>query len=245
MIYRTYYLSPLGRILLAADDIGLIGVWFEGQKYFGEFPGHMNYVFEEKENHILKDALRWLDIYFSGQKPDFLPKLHLIGTDFQREVWDILLEIPYGQTVTYGEIARKIADEGITVIIANGKRDNILVDLLQHPKETLCTRFIPSNEPVSSVKKWIAHSEGFAKGEIHINECATEVLNSEKAVSILPIGITHVEGEFEKDDIVRIMDFQGNQVGVGKVNCDSKQVQEAIGKHGKKPVVHYDYLYIE
>ena len=81
MIYRTYYLSPLGRILLAADDIGLIGVWFEGQKYF------------------------------SGQKPDFLPKLHLIGTDFQREVWDILLEIPYGQTVTYGEIARKIADK--------------------------------------------------------------------------------------------------------------------------------------
>ena len=57
MIYRTYYLSPLGRILLAADDIGLIGVWFEGQKYFGEFPGHMNYIFEEKENHILKDAL--------------------------------------------------------------------------------------------------------------------------------------------------------------------------------------------
>ena len=53
----------------------------------------------------------WLDIYFSGQKPDFLPKLHLIGTDFQREVWDILLEIPYGQTVTYGEIARKIADK--------------------------------------------------------------------------------------------------------------------------------------
>ena len=93
MIYRTYYLSPLGRMLLAADDMGLAGVWFEGQKYFGEFPGHMDFSFEENENHILKDALRWLDIYFSGQKPDFLPKLHLIGTDFQREVWDILLEI--------------------------------------------------------------------------------------------------------------------------------------------------------
>lgn len=88
--------------------------------------------------------------------------------------------------LTKTNIARKVADEGITVIIANGKRDNILVDLLQHPEETLCTRFIPSDEPVSSVKKWIAHSEGFAKGEIHINECATEVLNSEKAVSILP-----------------------------------------------------------
>ena len=150
-----------------------------------------------------------------------------------------------GGMLTKTNIARKVADEGITVIIANGKRDNILVDLIQHPESTLCTRFIPSAEPVSSVKKWIAHSEGFAKGEIHINECATDILSSEKAASILPVGITHIEGEFEKDDIVRIMDFQGNQVGVGKANCDSAQAREAMGKHGKKPVVHYDYLYIE
>lgn len=150
-----------------------------------------------------------------------------------------------GGMLTKTNIARKVADEGITVIIANGKQDNILVDLLHHPTETLCTRFVPSKEPVSSIKKWIAHSEGFAKGEIHINECATEVLNSEKAVSILPIGITHIEGEFEKDDIVRIMNYQGNQVGIGKVNCDSTQAREVMGKHGKKPVVHYDYLYIE
>ena len=112
MIYRTYYLSPLGRILLAADDIGLIGVWFEGQKYFGEFPGHMNYVFEEKENHILKDALRWLDIYFSGQKPDFLPKLHLIGTDFQREVWDIFTgDSLWSDSYLRRDLPAKIADK--------------------------------------------------------------------------------------------------------------------------------------
>ena len=147
-----------------------------------------------------------------------------------------------GGMLTKTNIARKVADEGITVIIANGKRDNILVDLLQQPDDT---RFIPSTEAVSSVKKWIAHSEGFAKGEIHINECATDILSSEKVASILPVGITHIEGEFEKDDIVRIMDFQGNQVGVGKANCDSAQAREAMGKHGKKPVVHYDYLYIE
>lgn len=150
-----------------------------------------------------------------------------------------------GGMLTKTNIAKKVADEGITVIIANGKRDHILVDLLQHAEETVCTRFIPSSEPVSSVKKWIAHSEGFAKGEIHINEQATEILNSEKAVSILPIGITHIEGEFEKDDIVRIIDFKGSPIGVGKVNGDSSQAREAIGKHGKKPVVHYDYLYIE
>ena len=99
--------------------------------------------------------------------------------------------------------------------------------------------------PVSSIKKWIAHSEGFAKGEIHINEQATEVLASDKAVSILPIGIIKIEGEFEKDDIVRIFNFEGVPVGVGKANCDSAQAREAMGKHGKKAVVHYDYLYIE
>ncbi|MEG0454200.1 MAG: PUA domain-containing protein, partial [Bacteroides sp.] len=150
-----------------------------------------------------------------------------------------------GGMLTKTNIARKVADEGITVIIANGKRDNILVDLLQKPTETLCTRFTPSAAPVSSIKKWIAHSDGFAKGEIHINECATDVLTSDKAVSILPVGITRIEGEFEKDDIVRIINFLGHPVGVGKANCDSAQAREAMGKHGKKAVVHYDYLYIE
>ena len=150
-----------------------------------------------------------------------------------------------GGMLTKTTTPRKVADEGITVIIANGKRDNILVDLIQHPESTLCTRFIPSAEPVSSIKKWIAHSEGFAKGELHINYCATELLFSDKAVSILPVGITDVIGEFEKDDIVRIVDFGGKPIGVGKANCDSTQAREAMGKHGKKPVVHYDYLYIE
>ena len=150
-----------------------------------------------------------------------------------------------GGMLTKTNIARKVADEGITVIIANGKRDNILVDLIQHPESTLCTRFIPSAEPVSSIKKWIAHSEGFAKGELHINYCATELLFSDKAVSILPVGITDVIGEFEKDDIVRIVDFGGKPIGVGKANCDSTQAREAMAKPGKKPVVHYHYLYIE
>lgn len=152
-----------------------------------------------------------------------------------------------GGMLTKTNIARKVADEGITVIIANGKRDNILVDLLrkEKPESLKYTRFIPSTQPVSSVKKWIAHSGGFAKGELHINACATEVLASDKAVSILPVGITEVKGEFEKDDIVRIIDFEGRPVGVGKANCSSEQAREAMGKHGKKPVVHYDYLYIE
>ena len=164
-----------------------------------------------------------------------------------------------GGMLTKTNIARKVADEGITVIIANGKRDNILVDLLHQELPALFpdvqssaldsllsySLFFPAPLHVSSVKKWIAHSEGFAKGELHIDDCATKVLASDKAVSILPIGITDVRGEFEKDDIVRIIDFEGNPIGVGKANCSSEQAREAMGKHGKKPVVHYDYLYIE
>ena len=72
-----------------------------------------------------------------------------------------------------------------------------------------------------------------------------EGADADKAVSILPVGITDVIGEFEKDDIVRIIDFGGKPIGVGKANCDSSQARETMGKHGKKPVVHYDYLYIE
>ena len=109
MAYTTDYQSPLGTIFLAADEKGLTGLWLEGQKYYAAQIKKEEC--RQEEAPVLKETKRWLDIYFSGQKPDFLPKLHLIGTDFQREVWDILLEISYGQTVTYGEIARKIADK--------------------------------------------------------------------------------------------------------------------------------------
>lgn len=150
-----------------------------------------------------------------------------------------------GGMITKTNIARKVADEGIEVIIANGKRDNILIDLLEQPETTICTRFTPAKESASSVKKWIAHSEGFAKGEIHINNCASKVMSADKAVSILPVGVTRIEGEFEKDDIVRIVNDEGKQIGVGRTSYSSNQARSLIGKHGKKAIVHYDYLCLE
>lgn len=150
-----------------------------------------------------------------------------------------------GGMLTKTTIARKVADEGITVIIANGKKERILLDLLQKPETTVCTRFIPSQGDVSSVKKWIAHSGGFAKGELHLNEKAVNVLKGEKAVSILPVGVIHVAGDFEKDDIVRIMNHEGKEIGVGRVAFDSMEAKQLMGKHGQKPLVHYDYLYLE
>ena len=106
MTYLQRYDSPLGDILLAADEIGLTGLWLDGQKYFAR---DLSAERVEREAPILTEAKRWLDIYFTGREPDFLPPLHPIGSAFRQAVWKILLQIPYGRTTTYGEIARQLA----------------------------------------------------------------------------------------------------------------------------------------
>ena len=108
MIYTQHYESPLGGILLAADDIGLTGLWFEGQKYFART---LDAVHREQETAVLSEARRWLDVYFGGQEPDFTPPLHPTGSAFQQEVWALLRRIPCGQTTTYGALARQLAAE--------------------------------------------------------------------------------------------------------------------------------------
>ena len=150
-----------------------------------------------------------------------------------------------GGMLTKCHIAQKVADEGILVVIANGKRSNILVDLLKDPETIPCTRFLPAVKPVSSVKKWIAHSEGFAKGEIHINKGAEEALLAPKATSLLFVGVTQVVGDFEKDDIVRIVNEEGKLLGVGCAGYGSEEARALIGSRDLKPLVHYDYLYID
>ena len=108
MIFIQHYDSPLGGILLAADEPGLTGLWFDGQKFFArDLPAER----VEQNTPALSEVKRWLDIYFAGKEPDFMPPLHPIGSAFRRSVWDILLRIPYGQTTTYGEIARQLAEK--------------------------------------------------------------------------------------------------------------------------------------
>lgn len=105
MLFLTHYASPLGPILLAADETGLTGLWFEAQKYF---PSFLGVDYQEKETPVLTETVRWLDVYFSGKDPDILPPLHPQGSPFRQAVWNILLTIPRGQTMTYGEIARRL-----------------------------------------------------------------------------------------------------------------------------------------
>ena len=105
MIFTASCASPLGGIVLAADELGLTGLWFTGAKYFGAgLPASA----AEADTPILAEARRWLEGYFTGQRPAALPPLHPSGSPFRRAVWDILLTIPYGETTTYGRIAARL-----------------------------------------------------------------------------------------------------------------------------------------
>ena len=101
-----YYDSPLGGMTMASDAEALIGLWFDRQQYFASTLGSDQ---EQRMLPVFEETRRWLDMYFSGQTPDFTPQLRPSGTPFRELVWQQLLTIPYGQTVTYAEIARCIA----------------------------------------------------------------------------------------------------------------------------------------
>ena len=106
MFYIHHYISPLGGITEASDGSALTGLWFDGQKYFG---AGLSGCAEEKMLSVFEQTDRWLDIYFGGSEPDFTPTLSLRGSAFRKDVWEILLAIPYGQTTTYGKIGAILA----------------------------------------------------------------------------------------------------------------------------------------
>ena len=108
MFFNDYYNSPIGNITMASDGESLCGLWFDGQKYFASTVKGET---EDKTLPVFEQTKKWLDIYFSGNKPDFMPKLSLNGSEFRKAVWDILLTIPYGSVMTYGEIAKILAKQ--------------------------------------------------------------------------------------------------------------------------------------
>lgn len=103
-----HYVSPLGGITAASDGSALTGLWFDGQRYFADT---LSDKYEEKNLPVFEQTDRWLDIYFSGKAPDFTPPLLIKTTEFRRAVWEILMTIPFGQTMTYGEISEKISSQ--------------------------------------------------------------------------------------------------------------------------------------
>ncbi len=128
MTYIYYYYSPLGGITVSSNGSEITGLWFDGQKYFGdtlpkEYAQGRAFLHPQQADglRLIRDgerglpifeaAKKWLDIYFSGKEPDFMPPIHMIGSPFRLSVWELLRQIPYGKTVTYGELAKKVAGQ--------------------------------------------------------------------------------------------------------------------------------------
>ena len=116
MDYKWHYDSPLGGITLASDGEALTGLWFDGQIYFADT---MSDDSKKEELPIFVQTCHWLDIYFTGREPDFTPRLKMNATPFRKAVWEVLLTIPFGKTMTYGDIAKLIAqNRGISQMSA-------------------------------------------------------------------------------------------------------------------------------
>jgi glutamate 5-kinase len=140
------------------------------------------------------------------------------------------------------ETGRKMASLGITTFICLGREPNVLLKIMSGNNPG--TVFIPEKS-TSSIKRWVAEGNGQEKGTITINKCALEAISAEgRARSLLPIGIVKIDGEFEKNDLLRIKDESGKDIGIGRAQYASGPAKEAMGKQGQKALIHYDYLYL-
>lgn len=147
-----------------------------------------------------------------------------------------------GGMITKCSIAQKLAQVGIKVHIANGKTPGIISAILQNKQ--VGTVFAPKANQ-SKLKRWVANSEGYAKGSVVVNEGARmSLFNTGKAISLLPVGITHMEGSFQKGDIIKILSQNGQTLGVGMAQYSSLVAQACLGEKNKKPLIHYDYLFL-
>jgi glutamate 5-kinase len=149
-----------------------------------------------------------------------------------------------GGMLTKFKIASKLAGQGISVHIANGTKVNTLSNVVNAKAKAVHTHFVPSLKKSSGVRKWLAHSDDFAKGEVTINDGARDVLLSDKAISLLLIGVTNIIGFFKEGDIVRVKDINGELLGLGKASYSSDEALKEMGGKKSKPFIHYDYLYL-
>ncbi|QHT66718.1 glutamate 5-kinase [Rhodocytophaga rosea] len=171
-----------------------------------------------------------------------IPVMDGTRTDFSNFISTEKSNFGRGGMITKCSIAQKLALVGIKVHIANGKTPGIISAILQN--QPIGTLFVPKANQ-SKLKRWVANSEGYAKGYVVINEGAKNILStSGKAISLLPVGITKIEGSFQKGDIIKITAENGQTIGVGMAQYSSIIAQTYLGEKNKKPLIHYDYLFL-
>lgn len=146
-----------------------------------------------------------------------------------------------GGILTKCQTSTKIAGMGIPVHIGNGRTENIVSRILSN--EEIGTRF-PARKVTSNFKKYMAHAYEEPKGKVVINAGARDILLSDKAKSLLPVGITRIEGKFKKGDIIRIVDENGKEIGLGLARYGFKKAKNSVGLKNQKPIIHYDHLYL-
>ncbi|HYH56211.1 MAG TPA: PUA domain-containing protein, partial [Anseongella sp.] len=146
-----------------------------------------------------------------------------------------------GGMITKTGIAQKAAGLGIAVHIANGTAEDILLRILRN--DVRHTRFVP-RKSASGKKKWIAHAGHAAKGLVQINEGAKAALTSSRASSLLPVGIIAVKEDFQKGEVIRLVDESEKLVGLGIAEYNSEKARERLGQKKQKALVHYDYLFL-
>jgi glutamate 5-kinase len=140
--------------------------------------------------------------------------------------------------------AIKIANQGVTVFIANGDRYDIITDILEGKTKTF-TKFTGTKTRTNDLKTWLSHAETFARGEIYVDDETAEALIHKANFSLYTNSITRVEGIFEPDDVIRILNKNGEQLGVGKVQMPSQRVIELKGLKSDKPIIHHDYFVVD
>ena len=148
-----------------------------------------------------------------------------------------------GGMLTKCHVAEKLSYLGITTYVLNGKKENIITGLFDGVRNG--TKFIPVHTS-SGRKKWAAFSRGFEKGVVVVDDGAEKALTStEKVSSLLFVGVKRIEGEFARGDIISIRNMRGGELGMGIAQFDSRKARELVGKKDQKPLVHYNYLFLQ
>jgi glutamate 5-kinase len=138
--------------------------------------------------------------------------------------------------------ARKLAALGTSVVIADGKVPDVLLKALNG--KDCGTRFVPGSH-VSPAKRWLASAQGHAVGSVTVNAGAeAALLDRTRLASLLPVGVSKVDGAFETGDVIQIRSETGRVIGCGRTRYSAQEAAEKIGQRGHKPLVHYDYLYL-
>lgn len=161
---------------------------------------------------------------------------------YRTAVTDDKSEAGRGGMTTKFLVAKRAARQGIEVVIANGTKKGIILSIVD--RKSNGTRFVPGKR-LSNAQRRLAHSDSLVKGSVHTNDCAEDILNENKVVSLLFVGITKLQGDFNKGDVIEIYGPSGKKLGYGISQYSYEEAKNKLGAKNIKPLIHYDYMFIE